>query len=231
MNLIKIKIISKYLIILLLFVPFLLTAQQEDSIISRNAVINKDNTLKLSPFHFITSTFMIGIEHSISNNRSIQIFPAITLADKSNIYDAKDVFGISVEAHYRVYLEKGTKRLLGLPNNKLSGLYGAPYAFYKQISLNKSITYRKFVCNPCDNITRIELVEAWSIGGGLIMGYQFIISNVTVLDFFAGGGAKYSKNNIETSMPGYYITSGSKNIFGYNTGVVPNFGFLLGVYF
>ncbi|MCH8318213.1 MAG: DUF3575 domain-containing protein [Bacteroidetes bacterium] len=220
----------KRCILILLSVPHLLFAQQ-DNIISH--VIHKDNTLKLSPFHFITSTFMLGLEHATGETRTIQIFPGITFAEESNLYNAKDVFGLSVEVHYRIYLEKGAKRLMGSMNNKLSGLYGAPYLFYKQISMDKEITYFSRDCvnpNTC-YITQDILVEAWSVGGGLIMGYQFIINNAAVLDFFGGGGVKYSVNNIENSINGYYITGGSNRLYGFNTGVVPNFGFLLGVYF
>ncbi|MBW8052007.1 MAG: DUF3575 domain-containing protein [Cytophagales bacterium] len=232
-NNITIKIRSRFIAataIMLLFTPFLLTAQN-DTIFSGNLVIHKDNTLKLSPFHFITSTFMIGLEHTIGKNRTIQLLPGVTFAEESNIYNAKDVFGLSVEVHYRIYLEKGAKRLMGLMNNKLSGLYGAPYLFYKQISMDKKISYfcPDNQCSPGGIITENEFVEAWSVGGGLIMGYQFIVNNVAVLDVFGGGGVKYSQNNIKASMNGY-ITS-DNSLLGFNTGVVPNFGFLLGVYF
>ena len=240
-NNITIKIRSRFIavtVIMLIFAPFLLTAQN-DTIFSGNLVIHKDNTLKLSPFHFITSTFIIGLEHATGKNRTIQLLPGVTFAEESNIYNAKDVFGLSLEVHYRIYLEKGTKRLAGLMNNKLSGLYGAPYIFFKQISMEKQISYF-YYCNtfPCPNSTQItkkQLVEAWSVGGGLIMGYQIIVSNVAVLDVFGGGGVKYSEDTMQDSIyengVNYQVQNDDKRILGFNTGVVPNFGFLLGVYF
>jgi hypothetical protein len=205
-----------------------LFAQSDDEIDS------KKNSLKISPQHFITSTFLISYERYLGNGTTFQLSGGILAAEKDNsnsYYDynqgtyvnskAKDkANGGMVEGILKFYFIKG--------QYTMSGLYAGPYGKYSnnRFHINSTAYVNNVtVLNPIDY--RIESYE-----GGAVIGYQVIIKNAFVMDMFVGGGIKSSTNtspptyNTDNSDPTFFILESQDT-----NGIIPRAGFRLGFSF
>jgi hypothetical protein len=178
---------------------------------------NKFNTIKLSPTSFFAHTFMLGYERGISGNKSIQLFGAVTAADQSNSYDniKSNVLGGSGEVQFRIYV---------IPNkykNTLSGLYAAPFGKFQYLKFHIEKNYNNFITLEPD-----FYLKSWN--AGVILGYQFVIKDVFIMDFFAGGGIKLS----ETDHSNLRMVNDFPMLISQSyTGVAPKAGFRIGIAF
>lgn len=188
------------------------------------------NIFKISPQSLIASTFFISYERYLATGTSFQISGGILSAQRnssdnisyspinttsSKSYDKAN--GGIVEGMVKFYFLKGRAIM--------SGLYAGPYGRYSNNRFRIHNNYNSPNSNTIPHIVdyRIETYE-----GGVVIGYQFVIKNVFVMDLFTGGGVKSSNN----TSPATYTTRSFDLLESqdYN-GVVPKAGFRLGFAF
>ena len=210
---------------ILLTITFLLPVflfGQSDHFSNRNAI-------KISPVEFGKAEFQISYERYFGDrSSSITISPSFIL--KENNYESKE--GFQIGGQYRIFLShvRSDSRsvFLGLHN---IGLYTGLYAHY----LDYTEDY-KF--NWWDNSTSTEhngdfTKKVTAIEGGAIIGVQIDITKRILLDFFVGGGIRYtdytdSKDGVVPD--NYYYEEYGVFDIEYQ-GVKPRIGFQLGVFF
>ena len=182
----------------------------------------KKNTFKISQTSFAANTFLLGYERSVGKFNSLQLYVSATAYKKNNgslIDEEKSIFGGSAELQFRTYL---------LPRERnLKGLYATPYVKYQSIKIKNVFDNTSYNGTSTFTYTTVEDYYINSFSGGVIIGYQFIFSNIIVLDLYAGGGVKVSDSNKKTS-----ILDEPPFIFFPNyTGVSPKAGIKIGVAF
>jgi len=180
------------------------------------------NIIKFSPFHFVESTFLMAYERMMpSNKSSIYVNAGIHSRENSNFFNGgnpQPSFGFQGEVQYRAYVavpRETSVRDKGFFYFK--GIYGGPYAYFRY--RNESSSQWDPITLTYDN-TPQDITE---YSGGVVMGVQFAIVNKLYMDFYTGGGIKFSQG-------------GNDNVYrdvtsvGY-TGVVPKVGFQIGIGF
>lgn len=182
----------------------------------------KDLLFKNSPFHFAEATFKMSIEKELSENKSINLSGSIHLEEDGwNDHLAK---GVACELQLRKYV-MGFKNL----EYSLNGVYVAPFGGLSYYRMSETYYDYYYEYDEFGNYIdwREEIkVDASSklIQAGIIMGTQYIFSNVILLDFFIGGGIQYSKEAGNRNR----INNGGSGLRFY-TGVIPKIGFNVGV--
>ena len=217
----KIKIVS--LVVCSLLMSMSITNAQDTNPV-------KSNTFKFGPTNLFANTILLGYERAITKKASIQFFGSFTLNQpKDGNYE--EIKGYSGEVQVRYYLK---------PSKNLNGFFIAPFFKYedltfKNLDVNKiNGNYNNYNYNTgmYTNPVAITMDEAYSTyyNGGLVFGYQLLIADVFVLDFYVGGGMKYTQKN--------YPTGGTDDFGGYirynqlfQTGIAPKIGFRIGTYF
>ncbi len=172
--------------------------------------------VKLHPINLILSEFALNYEGALSRNTSISVIGGATLAGRSQIYNARNVFGFRGELQFRRYVTG---------KNILNGLYIAPMVYYRQIDME----YESYYYDPFFGYNdEYYDLNAFSVGGGVLLGYQVVLSDVVCLDFNIGSGIKYSKDNrslVDPQQYYYYI-----NIPGFDrSGTVPRGSISFGI--
>lgn len=176
--------------------------------------------LKLSPFEFGKSQFQLAYEHYFGNrSKSVVLLPSFILERSSE----KNSSGVELGAQYRIYLShSGGGRLF---HN--IGFYTGGYGVGLKLSEDYNwLQYPVGGGNPTSQILRNEVS---SVEGGVLLGIQIDITERFILDFFVGGGVRYSDVNDQraTSTDNYYNYYG---VFDREyTGIKPRVGFQLGI--
>jgi hypothetical protein len=154
------------------------------------------NIIKVNPLSFLVTTGSAFFEHKIDNNSSLQLGLAyVGYTDLSIKYS-----GIAITPEYRIYFNK----------NALSGMYVAPFLRYQNFKMTNDM-----------NAT----AKYTSIGGGVLLGRQWVYRKGFVLDAFAGPNYNAGKlSNISDAAifnkPGFGIDG-----FGIRAGLSLGFGF------
>jgi hypothetical protein len=168
------------LYILLFLLPFFGISQENH--------FDQQNAIKISPFEFGQAQFEMAYERYFGDrSSSIMILPSIYLKD--DLKESKT--GFQIGAQYRVFLShlrSDQKRVfLGLYN---IGFYAGVYAQYLDYEEDYQFTWwdnskgESFTDNFTKDISSTE--------GGAILGVQFDITNRILIDFYVGGGIRYS---------------------------------------
>jgi hypothetical protein len=190
------------------------TAQSSSS----NEDYNK--VLKLSPFEFGRSQFQVGFERYYNDKtRSIVILPSFILKRSNN--EKSD--GVELGLQYRMYLSQndgGIFHHIGY----YSGVYGLGLVMREEYNL------LKYGPNNQNGTPYTATNKIQSVEGGVLLGIQIDITERIVLDFFAGGGVRYSNvSDQRIEQENYYSDYG---VFDREyTGIKPRIGFQLGVTF
>jgi hypothetical protein len=158
--------------------------------IAANAQQSKQNVFKASLMSPLVRTGSFFYERALDENKSVQLgffYSGISVEDTR-------FRGFGITPEFRLYLSE--KR------QAPAGIFVAPYLRYQNFDLSygdvASATYS-------------------SLGGGLLVGSQRVLSNIISLEAFIG--PSYSTGNIKT-------VSGDYN---WNTGVFDGFGVRFGV--
>lgn len=195
------------------------TAQAQEGETSSSPV---RNIIKFSPFHFVESTFLMSYERMMPSNKSSIYINAGLHSRENSFYGfggtPQPSFGFQGEVQYRAYVAAPREKSF---RDKgfffFKGIYAGPYAYYR---------YRSQSSQQWDPITLTYDNSPQDISeysGGVVMGVQFAILNKLYMDFYTGGGIKFSQG---ASDNGYRdVTS-----VGY-TGVIPKIGFQIGIGF
>lgn len=180
----------------------------------------QDMLLKNSPFHFADATFKMSIEKELSDDKSVNLSGSVHLVEDGWNYD--DEKGLAAEIQLRKYV-------LNFKNSesKLNGVYVAPYGRLSYFRMNDTYYDWYYEYDDLGNyidwsVERNVSASSKSGQAGVVMGVQYIMSDVVLVDFFLGGGVQYA------------VEAGNRNgRHGYGsrfyTGVMPKIGFNFGV--
>ena len=194
--------------------------------LSFGTVHSQDKLIKVSPFHFFDGTFNMSLEKSCEKSGyTINLSGGLHLVEES-LYDMNNgnEEGATAEVQLRKYV-------LNFKNSesKLSGVYVAPYAKLSYFHMEDNYTDWYYEYDDAGNYidwSEESYVNASSKSGqaGVVMGVQYIMSDVLVFDFLLGGGVQYA------------VEAGNRNTDRYDgsfarfyTGVMPKIGFNFGV--
>ena len=165
------------------------------TLLHNRAVAQKSNVLKINIFSPIASTLNLQYERKISGNGSFQL--GFYYAGFT-IGDTK-FSGIGITPEYRFYLSD---------TEAPQGVYVAPFVRYQDFT----------VSNGSDKGT------ITTMGGGLIIGKQWIFKEKIALDIFLG--PKYSSRSVSvTSGTDSFDTGSGLSGFGLRAGVCFGFAF------
>jgi hypothetical protein len=148
-----------------------------------NAQNNKENVLTLSITNLALVTPTLYYERVVGEKTSLQLGAYYTGAKSSGVKFG----GLGIIPEFRFY--PGGK---GAPR----GFYIAPFLKYQNYSISKNVD--DLILGTYDAKATLT-----AIGGGLIIGNQFIIGDVVALDLFIGPSianwsAKYKENATES---------------------------------
>ncbi len=173
---------------------FLLTILLASLTTARTFAQGASNTIKINPLSALFRTGSVFYEHKVSEKASVQLGAAFT---GLKIDDTR-FSGFSITPEYRIY-PKG---------NALSGLYVAPYARYQNFSVKDEEAKGSYS----------------SIGGGLLVGRQWVYNSGFTLDLFFGPAYNAGKIKAEAGSEEPEV-KGSIDGFGIRTGILIGFGF------
>ena len=192
------------------------------ALLSLTTLNAQERLIKISPFHFSDATFNISVEKSMKSDYTLNFSGGVHLLEDG--WDARDEKGVTSEIQLRKYV-------LSFRNSesKLNGIYVAPFAQISYFRMHN--IYRNWIYEY-DDVTGDYVgsfleetnVNASSKSGqaGVVMGVQYIMSDVILVDFFLGGGVQYA---VESGNRDRYNDIGSR----FYTGVMPKIGFNVGV--
>ena len=182
----------------------------------------QERLIKISPFHFADATFNISVEKSMKVDYTLNFSGGIHLIEEG--WSSVEEKGITTEFQLRKYV-------LNFNNSEsnLNGIYVAPFAQISYFRMHD--LYRNWLYEY-DDVTGDYIgsfleetnINASSKSGqvGVVMGIQYIMSDVILVDFFLGGGVQYA---VESGNRDRYNDIGSR----FYTGVMPKIGFNFGV--
>jgi hypothetical protein len=156
-------------------------------------VSTEKNVLKVNTLALIVGTGSIFYEHKFSDNTSAQLGVAY-LGYKFT--DTK-ISGLVLTPEFRIYPKK----------NAIDGMYIAPYLRYQNFSVS-------------DASSKGSLT---TMGGGLLLGRQWITNSGFTMDLFFGGHYGSAKVKVESGSDTFDI--GSLSGFGMRIGFALGFAF------
>lgn len=175
------------------------------------------NIVKLSPFHFLDGTILLGYERMLSESNSLMV--QVGMHSRERPFNDESSFGFQEEVQFRHYvLPPRNVAARGRNTFFFKGFYGGVYAGHRY----RTQSVQNFDWVAQETVLIDEAVN--EVSGGVVLGAQFALGNVFFMDVYTGGGIKRSwgrsPNNTFVD-----ITS-----LGYN-GVLPKIGFLIGIGF
>lgn len=186
------------------------------------------NSLKISVFEFGRAEFQCTYEHYFGNrSSSISIMPSIILTENREEYTK----GFQIMGQYRIYLShlRSDEQhvFLGMHN---IGFYTGAYGLIRDQKEDYSFGYWDNSKNEYVNDIYSKTVLAYE--GGVIIGIQIDITSRIVLDYYMGGGVRYTDNTDTFEDPGDDIYIDSYGVFDQEyQGVKPRFGLQVGIVF
>lgn len=162
---------------------------------------SKMNAFKVNLFSPIVKTGSFFYERKINSKSSAQLGFGFTAYNRSDI----KVSGVFITPEYRFYLSN-TKEAI-------EGFYVGPYVRYQNLKIEDKSADPS---NP-------DKATLSTFGGGLVIGHQWVFSDIITLDIFLG--PNYNSGKVK-------VTSGSNvDVPGSFEGFGARFGITLGVAF
>lgn len=197
--------------------------------VSQSTHFDQRNALKISPVEFGNAQFEMSYERYFGDRSSSLILaPSIFL--KEDARESKE--GYQLAAQYRVYLShiRSDQRavFMGLYN---VGFYAGVYAQY--LDYKEDYQYSYWDNDLGESKTTDVTKKVSATEGGALLGVQFDITNKILIDFYIGGGVRYSdytNTRDEIVSPDEYYDDVSVFDPEYK-GVKPKIGFQLGFMF
>lgn len=188
------------------------------------------NSVKINPISFGQSEIQMHYEHYFNNRRSsVLIAPSLILRET----DEESVFGGQVMGQWRLYVshfnKEERKNFLGFYNYGFyAGVYGLVHTYQEK--------YTMYKWNPTTGEQQDKLFERNSISGelGPLMGLQIDLTKRIVLDFYLGGGIRYSEfeDSIDKDPDFENYSRFNEGVFAIAySGVKPKLGLSIGINF
>lgn len=212
---------KKIILLVLVSIPAFLWSQSEQ--------FAYKNALKISPVEFGKAEFQVAYERYFGDrSTSLTIMPSITLKENNN----ETIEGFQIGAQYRIFLShlrSDEKRVfLGLHN---IGLYTGVYSQYQDYKNTYNFSW--WDMDTSSEMNGEFTKDLTSIEGGAIIGVQVDITQRILLDFYVGGGVRYT--DLTDSKEGVVDENYFYEEYGVfdpeYKGVKPRIGFQLGVFF
>jgi len=191
-------------------------------------VYSQESLIKISPFHFVDGTFYASYEHMLKNENSF------TISAGYNLTENGDEYGWMGEFQIRRYVVK--PKITNSYDSPLAGIYAGLYANSKYFLQQDEWYNDNWLLEPYYDANGMyvhgeghsyEIVkqeyDIKQLEGGVIFGIQMLFSKKFSMDFFLGGGLRYS--NIDNNPTNIEFHAPER---GY-TGIVPKIGFELGI--
>lgn len=159
------------------------------------------------PFSFVGSSLTMGFEHQLGNQSALKLIPAYALSESNSFYNVNDIEEIYIEAQYRFYLG----------GQVLDGVFTGPYLLYK----NMSFESRSVVTNNNSGNREFKSFNTSAFNAGYFIGYQFVTEFQMAVELYVGGGMMFPDGDYER------LSDNTINV--YKKGVVPHFGFDIGI--
>ncbi len=220
------KILIAFVILILVLLASIKDAMGQSGPVHDDKYYKK--VLKISPAHYINSTFLMTLEQYLYEKRSsLVISPGVILKKNQDIF----LRGATLETQYRIYLSRGIRNDDSSLGFAALGFYTAPYLhglyfeedYYRSYWLQHSGEYER---------QEFEKVVS-SIAGGLLMGLQIDVTARFVVDLFVGGGFKWA--DVRDSYDDADIDDQYYENYGVfereYTGIVPKGGLMIGFNF
>lgn len=138
---------------------------EEEKIASLDNESNRKHMLKTNLLSAVTKSFSLSYENAVTNKLSLQ---AGAYYSQSKMFKATERLSITLEL----------KKYLSRQENALVGFYLAPYLKYQ----NLKDTEENFNGDVAAKAT------IYTLGGGLLIGKQWIAKRGFTVDIYAGGG-------------------------------------------
>lgn len=181
------------------------------------------NAIKLGIPELGNSQFQFGYERFFGDRKSsIIIMPSFILKKNAD----EELGGFELAAQYRFMLSNHKDAWF---LNNIS-FYGAPYAQY--LTLTSENAFYKYVNGVPEPLRNIAKRDINAIEGGLLIGAHMDLTSRINLDFFVGGGVRYSDvtdsgDQIEGYPYSYYYSVFDREY----TGIKPRIGLMMGISF
>lgn len=196
------------IICIVLFFPFMICAQNNDSVVPDHQPIHK-NVIKFNPTPMIlwsAKNLTFSYERILSHNQSISIelgyleFPKViedTLINLVNVTSSQK-WGLNATVEYRFYLTKLNTRPIP------AGLYIGPYLTYYRYQFKNGLD----IFPATVDTTGMIKGDFWSFNLGVELGYQFVFWKRLTLDLvLVGPSISYygGKTEIQGNLDGSQI--------------------------
>jgi hypothetical protein len=174
--------------------------------------MEKQNSLKFNPLHFIDHTFLISYERLSSDlRRSFEINAGITAGQ--NWRQTKE--GFVIEPQYKHYIINRSS-INEQSVISLLGVYFSPFIHYKYLTV---VNYNIRLTSSVPEIIN-------TFGAGTVIGFKLEFMNSLTIEPYIGGGAKISK--IKPERQALYSTDIWEIDY---SGIYPKTGMKLGIRF
>ncbi len=172
---------------------------------------------KFNLFGVAVGQFQFGYEHALNENSSVQLSAGIIsrtwdggidFGGLSSSFEQKNS-GFIVIPEYRYYFA----------GEALKGVYAGAFARFRSLGIDYTTT------TGSDAVT--SEFSRTAVGGGAILGYQFIISDKVLIDLFLGPQFKSVSTEVDANGDDFdlNILEGESDGFGIRFGL--NFGIVL----
>jgi len=213
---------KNYYLLLLIFLPLTAFAQSVD--------YEYENVLKINPVSFATSEIQIHYERYLKNRKSsFVVAPSLILRRT----DEESADGAQILAQWRYYVsqfnKEDGKNFLGIYNYGFyAGLYSLGHTFQEQYKMSR------WNQETQEQVEKTFERNSSSIEFGPMMGLQIDFTKRIVLDFYFGGGVRYSDftDSIDEDPDFENYSSFDEGVFAMAyTGVKPKLGLSIGINF
>lgn len=155
--------------------------------LSSNGLLAQQNAVKVSLGNAFTGSIPLSFERAVSDNQSFAVLVNIGIPKNAPAVFSNEIEGVdgtgdirtssfSITPEYRFYTS----------GEAMNGFYIAPYLKYRSWGFDFSGTFG-------DDNTGVDTKGKWNaVGGGAQMGYQWLIGEHFVIDwYFLGLGMTY----------------------------------------
>lgn len=154
---------------------------------------SKMNAFKVNLFSPIVKTGSFFYERKLNETSSFQFGFGFTAYNRENV----KISGIFLTPEYRFYLT----------NEALNGFYIGPYLRYQNLKIE----------DKNSNPSNPDKATLSTLGGGLVVGRQWLFSDIITLDIFAG--PNYNSGNVKVTSGNTVAVPSNFKGFGARAGV------------
>lgn len=176
----------------------------------------KDNVVKLNLFGLIVGQYQLAYERALNENLSVQLGAGIISREWDlsigNSTNTQQDNGFIIIPEVRYYFSEAPK-----------GVYGGAFLRYR--SVTNSVEYTTFDQNLNTVNAKVEATRN-AIGGGLLIGYQVLISDAVGIDIQLGPQYKSVSTDFTNNDPNSTVT-----FEGEDSGVGVRFAINFGIAF